>query len=127
MQTASEISTVLQALNNRWNDAFNRGQAAEVAAMYDAAATIMPAGGPQVTGAEEIRAFWQSLFDMGATGHTIEQLEAGVDQNLAYQRCRWGVTLPGADGNRQSIGGSLMLLHRKQPDGQWKLMSHIWN
>lgn len=127
MQSANEISTVLQALNDQWNAAFNRGQAAEVAAMYDAAATLMPAGGPQVTGEAHIRAFWQSLFDMGATGHTIEQLEAGVDQNLAYQRCKWGVTIPGADGTIQNFGGSLMLLHRRQPDGGWKLLGHIWN
>lgn len=32
-----------------------------------------------------------------------------------------------ADGIRQTFGGNVQLVYRKQNEGTWKALSHIWN
>jgi ketosteroid isomerase-like protein len=33
----------------------------------------------------------------------------------------------GEDGVKQIFGGNVQLVYRKQADGQWKAVTHIWN
>jgi ketosteroid isomerase-like protein len=126
MQTQA-IQSIIQELNSRWDTAFNAKQPDVVAALYDHAATVMPAGAAQVSGASPILAFWTSTIEMGITDHNIEMLEVGLDGNLAFQRGLWSAALVNAEGERQTFSGNLHVLYRLQADGSWKALTHIWN
>lgn len=126
MQT-KDIHTTISGINAQWDAAFNSRQAAQVAALYDAAATVMPAAAAQVSGAAEILAFWTNTISQGIVDHKIEMLETGVDGNLAFQRGLWSAAMVNAEGERQVFSGNLHVLYKLQSDGSWKALTHIWN
>jgi len=127
MSDQQAILKTITEINTAWDAAFNAGNPEAVASFYDAGATISPAGSPQLSGNAEIYAFWKNLFAQGVNGHHIELIEVGVDGGLAFQRGKWSAGLTDAAGERQTFSGSLQLIYRKQPDGSWKALTHIWN
>lgn len=128
MQTPdSDLKSTIQAINDRWNAAFNTGKADAVTALYADGATVAPAGSPQIGGRDNIRNFWQGLLDNGVGDHRIECLEVSQDGSLAYQRGLWGATATAADGSQQTFSGNLVVIYQRQPDGNFKTLTHIWN
>jgi len=126
-QDQQQFRTIAQQLNASWDAAFNAKQAGQVAAFYDAAATVMPAGAAQVSGAAAILQFWSDLLAQGVVDHHIEMLETTADGHLALQRGKWSAAAVDANGQRQTFGGALLLTYRRQADGDWKILNHIWN
>jgi len=122
-----EIKSIILDINTRWDTAFNNRQAVDVAALYDNDATVLPAGAAQVSGAAAILDFWANTIAQGIVDHKIEMLEVGVDGNLAYQRGLWSAAVVNAEGQRQTFSGNLHVLYRRQADGSWKALTHIWN
>jgi len=122
-----EIKSTILDINTRWDAAFNSKQATEVAALYDNDATVLPAGAAQVSGATAILEFWTNTIAQGIVDHKIEMLEVGVDGNLAFQRGLWSAAVVSVEGQRQTFSGNLHVLYRRQADGSWKALTHIWN
>jgi ketosteroid isomerase-like protein len=121
------INQVLLELNQNWDAAFNSQQPALLASLYDADATVMPAGAPQVSGSKAIEEFWSNTLAQGVVDHKIELIESGVEGNLAFQRGLWSAAAVNAEGARLTFSGNLHLLYRRQQDGSWKALTHIWN
>lgn len=126
-QANQSISQVLLQLNRDWDAAFNSQQPALLASLYDADATVMPAGASQVSGSKSIEEFWSNTLAQGVVDHQIELIEAGVEGSLAFQRGLWSAAAVNAEGERQTFSGNLHLLYRRQQDGSWKALTHIWN
>ena len=61
----AQSKAAIQKLDDQWASAFNKGDAAAVAAMYTDDAYVLPAGAPMVHGHADIQAFW---------GQTMQQL-----------------------------------------------------
>ena len=91
---SADIRTVIADNNQRWNDAFNSGNADAVAALYTQDATVLPHTHDVITGAEYIRSFWRSVLDAGFRDHTIEIIDVCVKGDLAYETARWTATSP---------------------------------
>jgi len=127
MQTNQEMLGKVIELNAAWNKAFNDKAPEVVASFYADSAVVMPAGAPQVTGKSDIQTFFGNVIGMGFTEHTIEAIDVWLDNNLAVQRAKWGAAAIGEDGKKNVYSGSLQLVYVKQPDGNWKVLSHIWN
>ncbi|MFZ9642813.1 MAG: YybH family protein [Candidatus Methylopumilus sp.] len=121
------IQSTLQTLNAQWDAAFNAKQAEQVAAMYDAAAAVIPAGAAQVSGQAEVLAFWNNAIAQGIMDHQLELIEAGESGDMAFQRGLWSAAVVNEQGERQTFSGNVHLLYRRQADGGWKVLSHIWN
>jgi ketosteroid isomerase-like protein len=121
------IQEDLQALNIQWDAAFNAKQADQVAAMYDAAAAVMPAGAAQVSGKAAVLAFWTNTIAQGIIDHKLEMVEAGESGDMAFQRGLWSAAVINDQGERQVFSGNVHLLYRRQADGAWKALTHIWN
>ena len=56
---AHSLRESIEAANQAFDAAFNRGDAAAAAALYTPGATILPPGAPAMTGRSQIQAFWQ--------------------------------------------------------------------
>jgi uncharacterized protein (TIGR02246 family) len=123
----SDIRGIVKTNNDTWNAAFNRGDAAAVAAMYTDDATVLPHTHDVIRGADKIKEFWVSVIGAGFTDHSIELLDVHADGNLACEIAKWAATGPGKDGQPESYGGSLVNLYEQQGDGSWKCRVHIWN
>lgn len=121
------IQEDLQALNLQWDAAFNAKQADQVAAIYDDAAAVMPAGAAQVSGKAAVLAFWTNTIAQGIIDHKLEMVEAGESGDMAFQRGLWSAAVINDQGERQVFSGNVHLLYRRQADGGWKALTHIWN
>ena len=123
----SNFQETAKALNAQWDAAFNAKQAEQVAAMYDDAASVIPAGAEQVTGKESILAFWQNTIAQGIIDHKLVLIEAVEAGELAYQRGLWSAAVINEAGERQEFKGNVHLVYRRQADGSWKALTHVWN
>jgi len=122
------IQTQLSAINALFDQAFNSKNAEAIGALYDANAVVMPApAGAPVIGAVAIQTFFSGLIQAGVIEHQLTLSDAVEDGNLAFQRGLWAGAMVGADGVKQTFGGNVHLVYRKQADGGWKALTHIWN
>lgn len=122
------IQTEIQAINAQFDQAFNAKNAAGIAELYEVTATVMPApAGTPVIGAAAIQTFFDGLIQAGVIEHQLTLAEAVADGNLAFQRGNWSGAMMNADGTKQTFGGNVHLVYRKQADGSWKAVTHIWN
>ena len=58
----AQNTATIQKLNDKWAAAFNKGDAAAVAAMYADDAYVLPPGGDMVKGRSAIAAFWKAAM-----------------------------------------------------------------
>lgn len=124
----SVIKMQIAALNATFDQAFNAKNSAEVASLYDENAVVMPApAGEPVVGSVAIQTFFSGLINAGVIEHHLNLVEVEGDVNLAYQRGHWAGAMMDESGTKQTFGGNVHLVYRKQADGGWKVLTHIWN
>ena len=113
--------------NDKWNSAFNAGEAEAVARLYTADATVLPHTHDVVQGIDAIRDFWKSVIEAGFKNHSITLIDVHAQENVIVEIAKWQAEGPGDGGSRQSFGGSLVNVFERQGDGSWKCRVHIWN
>lgn len=124
----ADIQTQITAMNAKFDEAFNAKSPEQIADLYEASAVVMPApAGEAVLGAKAIQEFFSSLIDAGVIEHQLTLIEAVEDGNLAFQRGKWAGAMVGDNGEKKTFGGNVHLVYRKQGDGSWKALTHIWN
>jgi ketosteroid isomerase-like protein len=124
----SNIQTQISAINAKFDAAFNSKNAEAIGQLYADNAVVMPApAGEPVLGAAAIQSFFAGLITAGVIEHQLTLDEAVEDGNLAYQRGKWAGAMMNENGEKQTFGGNVHLVYRKQADGGWKAVTHIWN
>lgn len=109
-----------------WNEAFNRGDAAAVAALYVPEAHFLPATHQVVIGPEAIEAFFRPMLAAGVGNHTNELITCGGEGSLVYVASRWTVQSPGKDGRMETSSGiATHVLERR--GGSLKIRLHTFN
>lgn len=93
MLTKEQKSTVLIAVNeasDRWQSAFNLGNAADCAAQYEETAVMRAKPLGEYAGISEIQVFWQTLIDDGFSD--VEYLSPTIeviDETSAVLTSAW--------------------------------------
>lgn len=124
----SSIQQQINAINQSFDNAFNAKNAAAIGALYADNAVVMPApAGEPVIGAAAVQSFFAGLIEAGVIEHQLTLIDAVEDGNLAFQRGKWAGAMVNAQGEKQTFGGNVHLVYRKQADGSWKAVTHIWN
>ncbi len=122
------IQHEIQAINTKFDQAFNAKQVDNIVALYAEGAVVMPApAGTPVTGVQGLQDLFGGLIKAGVVEHQLTMIDVVEDGNLAYQIGNWAGAMVGEDGVKQMFGGNVQLVYRKQADGQWKAVTHIWN
>jgi uncharacterized protein (TIGR02246 family) len=124
--TQEALQAAIVDINQRWNEAFNRGDVAALVALYDEQGAVLPAGGNAALGAAQIKALFAGAIDQGLHDHRIELHAVIGDREVATQRGRWSAQANG-EGGLQRFSGHLTVVYRRQPDGSWRVLTHIWN
>ena len=120
----AQNKATMQKLNDRWADAFNKGDAAAVASMYTADAYVLPAGAQMIKGRAAIEAMWrqnmQQIDNVKCT--TIDVKPLGSSAAGEIGTCTFKTKAqPPQDGSLKYA-----VVWRKD-GGQWKLLQDIWN
>ncbi len=58
----AQTAATIQKLDDAWSDAFNKGDAAAIAAMYAEDAYLLPPGHDMVKGRAAIEGFWKGAY-----------------------------------------------------------------
>ena len=113
----------INAMNVRFESAFNAGDAASLDALYTADALLLPPGGPTVSGSQDRVAFWQGLMDSGVAGIDLVNDEVVGAGDMATEKGQ--ATL--YDGDSNAIGTAKYIVIWKKVGSDWKLHRDIWN
>jgi uncharacterized protein (TIGR02246 family) len=120
---AQDVRQAVEAANAQWNEAFDKKDAAALAALYTQDAKILPPGGRVISGTAEIQKFWQTTVKGGVSGYSIKVIDAHADGNLAYEVAQWEAKGPG----QQTFRGGLVQVFERQGDGSLKSRLHTWS
>jgi len=124
---AEDLRKTVETNNAKWAEAFNRGDAAGVAALYTEDATLMPPGASMVEGRQAIQDFWQKVIQSGLKDAALTTVNVQGNGDTAYEIGKVSLTahLPGKDP--QVISGKYVVVWKKGSDDMWKLHVDIWN
>jgi uncharacterized protein (TIGR02246 family) len=120
----AQNKATIEKLNDVWTVAFNKGDAAAVAALYTEDAYVLPPGSAMVKGRAAIEGFWrQAAQQMGdAKLTTVDVLPLG----RSAAREIGTVTLKTKSQPPQEVVGKYVVVWRKV-GRDWKLATDIWN
>ena len=120
----AQNKATIEKLNDAWTAAFNKGDAAAVAALYTEDAYVLPPGSSMVKGRAAIEAFWrqaaQQMTDAKLT--TVDVLPLG----RSAAREIGTVTLKTKSQPPQEVVGKYVVVWRKV-GRDWKLATDICN
>ena len=121
------VSELAKQLNDKWNAAFNRGDAAGVADLYADDAVLSPGNGEVLKGRDAIQGLFQSFIDNGVHDHTIDIIEAHQSGDVLYEVAKWQAHGKDENGKSVSFGGVLVNTFRHNAEGHWRSHLHVWN
>lgn len=119
--SGSNIRSAIEAANERFVEAFGKGDAARIADMYAEGARVLPPNSPMVQGRQRIQELWQSLINTGAK-LMLSTTDVEAQGNVVYEVGTYELTFP--DNKRDA--GKYVVIWRRQKGG-WKLAVDIWN
>jgi uncharacterized protein (TIGR02246 family) len=120
----AQSKATIESLNDKWVAAFDKGDAAALAAMYSPDAYVLPAGAPMARGRDAIRGFWskatQQLGDAKLTTLDVQPLGPTAAREIGTFSFRTKAA------TRQDVVGKYVVVWRKLR-GHWQLATDIWN
>jgi uncharacterized protein (TIGR02246 family) len=119
---SGDIRSQIEAGNKEFTAAFKRGDAAAMASLYTPQGQLLPANSDFVRGTEAIRAFWQSVMDMGLKDATLETVEVEAHGDTAIEVGRYRLF---AGGGALADQGKYIVIWKNE-GGRWKLHRDIW-
>ena len=121
--TTSGVRNAIAAANEEFVAAFERRDAAGIAALYGEDAQVLPPNNESVSGKQAIETFWQGVMSMGIKSAKLETVDLDDGGDLAFEVGKY--TLQGE--GRQEVDTGKYVVVWKQEAGQWKLHRDIWN
>ena len=120
--TTIDTSTVdgLKAMLVR---AFELGDAALAASLYEPGARLLPPGAGAITGDEAIRTFFARRFAAGSDGGVLETVRRDEHGDIAVEEGRYGRR----SGDVLLDTGKYVAVFHRQPDGAWRWATDMWN
>ncbi len=123
-----EAIETISAMSASRAQAFNEGNAAEIAKFFTVDAYLMAPDLETQRGPEAIEAYYQSIFDQYETVLESGYENVVVDGDLAYGRGYAKVTLVDRKTGEKSYATSKYLnILERQNDGTWLTTHDIWN
>ncbi len=112
-----------------WAEAWNDKDVERVLSSTTEDASLLPPNAPIATGKEALRALTTQMVESPGFALTAEptKVEASRTGDLAYSSGTYEITVDDPEGNPVTERGKWVLVCKKQPDGTWKVVTHIWN
>jgi uncharacterized protein (TIGR02246 family) len=120
----AQDKATIEKLNDRFAQAFNKGDAAAVAALYTPDAVVLPPGSQMAKGRSAIQAFWkksaEQIGDIKLTTLDVKPLGKNAAREIGTFTLKTKATPP------QDVAGKYVVVWHKA-GREWKLGTDIWN
>ena len=124
-----EVRAAIAAIDEKFMEDVNRGDAAAGAAAYTDDAIVMPPNHSPLEGKQAIEKYLTEIgSQLQASNFQLSILEVDVQGDTTIVRGTYSnsFTIPGTDAPMEDQGKTLNVWKR-QADGSWKLHRDIWN
>lgn len=122
-----EARAAIEAANASFSEAFARGDAKALAALYTPDAMVFPPDSDVIRGNEAIGSFWKTTRDGGVRSATLTTTDVGRSGDVAYESGTVSLTIQPAGAEATSVVEKYVVVWMRQSDGAWKLHRDIWN
>ena len=119
----SKLWDSINAANEVFVAAYNRGDAAGLAALYTEDGQMLAPNAPLMTGQEAVQGFWQAVMDMGIEKAAIFTGEVEGHGDTAIEVSNYKLF---AAGDQELDQGKFIVIWKKV-HGDWKLHRDIFN
>lgn len=127
-RAARNARAMMESVNRRYFDLFNKGDVAAFAQVYSADAIQLPPNAPAIRGREAIRSAWQRGWDAGVRNVRVTVVEASVHGNEATEYANWELDLVRPDGSMVGTDrGKVVVLWKREPSGEWRWHRDIYS
>ena len=116
----------VQAGNAKFEQAFNSGNAAGVAALYTSQAEVLPPGAPAATGRDAIQKFWQSAIQAGVKNLHLSTVSVDRYGPAMREIGSFTMDMPGQGGQVTHATGKYVVIWKRE-GRSWLLDTDIWN
>jgi len=129
VQDTAADEAAIDGIRAAWQAAYNAGDAAQLASLYESDAVSMPSYSPAITGAAAVQAQMETEMaqmhgQISATG-----VDTMVMGDWAVHRGTFSMTMPAMGEGAEPMtenGKYIVVLHR-QADGSWKIAYEMSN
>jgi len=115
--------TTVDGLKAELVRAFEHGDAARAAALYEPGARLLPPGAPVITGEAAVHEFFEKRIAAGSDGGELETVRLDDYGDVAVEEGRYGRRA----GERLLDSGKYLAVFRRQSDGTWRWATDMWN
>jgi uncharacterized protein (TIGR02246 family) len=112
----------IDALNTTFVQGLEKGDAALIASVYAPDARLLPPGAEPVTG-PAIEQFWAGLLNAGVSGGALHTRTLEEHGDVAIEEGHYEMEVGGSVVD----AGTYVVVHRRQPDGSWRVGIDIFN
>ena len=121
---AAQSKATIQKFDDKWAEAFNKGDAAALAAMYTEDAYALPPGTEMMKGRSAIEAFWrqqmQQIGDVKCTALDLKPLGRSAAREIGTCSFKTKAQPP-------QDGALKYAVVWEKAGSQWRLLQDIWN
>jgi uncharacterized protein (TIGR02246 family) len=120
----AQSKATIQKADDKWAKAFNKGDAAALAAMYTEDAYALPPGAEMMKGRSEIEAFWrqqmQQIGDVKCTALDVKPLGRNAAREIGTCSFKTKAQPPRDGALKYAVVW-------EKVGSQWELLQDIWN
>ena len=126
-QGAREARAAIEAANAKFSEAYARGDAKALSAMYTSDAIVFPPDSEMIRGNEAIGEFWKATRDSGVQSAALTTVDVERSGDVAYEVGKVSLTIQPAGKEPTTAVAKYVVVWKRQTDGAWKLHRDIWN
>jgi ketosteroid isomerase-like protein len=119
----------IRKLDRDWSAAANSKDVEKTVSYYADDASAFPYNAPIATGKEQVRQMWSHLVSLPGFALTFGPTKIAVAKSgdLAYEFGTFELKSNDAQGNSTTTLGKSVVVWKKQPDKEWKVVVDIFN
>ena len=124
--TSAEDIQAITAASEQYVDAFNRGDAAALAALFTEEGSLLPPNSPMIVGRVSIQAHFQAVLDAGVGDLKTTMIGVHVNGDMGHDVGKYTLTIQPEEGEAISDNGKFVTIWKRQ-NGSWKIDVDIFN
>jgi len=117
----------LAKIREAWVQDLRTKQLEPILKFYAPDAVFLQPSGERITGSAALRTLFQTIMAAFNSDLTLHSQNLETSGNLAYDSGDFQETLTTiASGAKITAKGSYIIIFRRQPDGGWQIVQHVW-